>query len=35
MTDKENEEVEFTKNHERYSTCFIKRHCHAKEKNKA
>lgn len=35
MTEKENEEVGFTNNNERYSACFVKRHCHARGKNKA
>lgn len=34
MTEKENEEVWFTKNN-KYSSCFAKRLCHAREKSKA
>lgn len=32
MTEKENEEVGFTKNNKRHSSCFVKRLCHAREK---
>lgn len=35
MTEKENEEVGFTKNNKRYSSCSVKRLRHAREKNKA
>lgn len=35
MTEKENEEVWFTKNNKKYSSCFAKRLCHAREKKKA